>query len=142
MPEQEWIRIVAVSVILVISALYYAKEGMVSEDSCFVGFPVLWNMVAFYLFFVWQFGPWVNFSLILFFAIMHFVPLKYAYPSRKSSFFWPTIINAGIFVIVNLNLLFLYPERPTYLVVISLLTVLYFFILALYKTYFEKNTGG
>ena len=33
--------------ILLVSALYYGKVGMVSVDNYFMGFPVLWNMVIF-----------------------------------------------------------------------------------------------
>lgn len=73
-------------IILISSILYYAKEGMVSSDYYFVGFPVLWNLVGFYLLFVFHFAPETNLILIVVFGILHFVPLKYAYPSRMLGF--------------------------------------------------------
>ena len=34
--------------ILFVSAIYYGKEGMVSKDYYFIGFPVMWNVVVFF----------------------------------------------------------------------------------------------
>jgi len=45
-------RLACTSAILLVSALYYGKQGMVSDDMYFIGFPVMWNMVVFYLVFV------------------------------------------------------------------------------------------
>ncbi|HPQ99671.1 MAG: CDP-alcohol phosphatidyltransferase family protein [Lewinellaceae bacterium] len=80
------VRWVGTCIILLSSILYYAKEGMVSSDYYFVGFPVLWNLVAFYLLFVFHFSAVTNFILIVVFGILHFIPLKYAYPSRMLGF--------------------------------------------------------
>ena len=76
----EHLRMTTAIIILLVSTLYYGKEGMVSNDLYFVGFPVMWNLVAYYLFFIFDASPMINFGLIIFFAILHFVPIKFPDP--------------------------------------------------------------
>lgn len=108
LPE-EW-RWLIVSIVLVVSALYYGKEGMVDNEYHFVGFPVMWNVVAFYLFFVFESGPWLSFWMLLLFAVLHFVPLKYPYPSRTRKFMWANIGVSLIATFINLWLLWAYMQ--------------------------------
>jgi phosphatidylcholine synthase len=82
--EDPLLNAIAVGSILLVSAIYYGMDGMVSDDFFFVGFPVLWNLVMFYLFFVFDWPEWLNFSCILFLAVLHFVPIKFMYPSRAT----------------------------------------------------------
>ena len=70
--------------ILLVSAVYYAKEGMVSDDHYFGGFPVMWNMAAFYMIFVFQWGHWGNVLLVAAPSVLHFVPIKVAHPRRAT----------------------------------------------------------
>ncbi len=125
------------SLILLVSALYYGKDGMVSTDMYFIGFPVLWNMVVFYLIFVFQAGPIDNVLIIAAFAIAHFIPLKFAYPSQASSFQKPTLIVSALFFIILFSILYLFPERNTILTIMAWACGLYFGFLAIYNTYFE-----
>lgn len=81
LPAGAW-GYVGVAAILIGSALYYGKLGMVSSDRYFVGFPVLWNLVAFYLHFIFAWPAWVNLAVVLLLAAAQFVPLKFLYPSR------------------------------------------------------------
>lgn len=67
---------------LLSAAMYYGKKGMVSENMHFIGFPVLWNVVVFYLFFVFRLPEEINVALIFVFALLHFVPIAYPYPTR------------------------------------------------------------
>ena len=92
MPSMLLTHIACVCMLLV-SAIYYGKDGMVSEDNYFVGFPVLWNLAAFWLYFVN--GPelaWYNFSLVIILSVLHFVPLKFSYPSRRNQFFYVDLL--------------------------------------------------
>ena len=50
--------------ILLVSAIYYGKEGMVSDDYYFIGFPVMWNVVVFYLVFIFEAPHWFNAAII------------------------------------------------------------------------------
>ena len=84
-PEIDMIRDITVCLVVLVSTLYYGKTGMVSNDYYFVGFPVLWNWVAFYLLYVFDWNPWMNIIFIWSCAILHFVPIKFLYPSRATS---------------------------------------------------------
>jgi phosphatidylcholine synthase len=126
---------IAVSLILLTSAFYYGKKGMVSHDLHFVGFPVLWNFVAFYLVFLSRENQNFNFGVILFFSVLHFIPLKFAYPSRSTILFYPTLIVALISLASCWGILYLHPDVPLWLVVLSLTTVAYFGVLAIWVTY-------
>jgi phosphatidylcholine synthase len=77
-----WLGYLGVAAILIGSALYYGKLGMVSSDLYFVGFPVLWNVAAFFLYFIFGWPAWVNLCVVLVLAAAQFVPLKFLYPSR------------------------------------------------------------
>lgn len=105
-PDVAYVKEGALMLALLVSTLYYGKEGMVSSDHYFVGFPVLWNWVAFYLYYVFELSPWLNVAIICTCAVLHFVPIKYVYPSRAKEFLvfnlivFFTLVFSNIFVMV------------------------------------------
>lgn len=121
--------------ILLVSALYYGLDGMVSDGMHFVGFPVMWNMVVLFLYFIFDFSPWGNAILILAFAILHFVPIKFAYPSRARRFKWVILINTILCLISVFLAVWLYPERPLWIWWVSVLTVSIYGLIAVLETY-------
>lgn len=129
----------ATFLILMVSAIYYGIDGMVSEDDYFVGFPVMWNMVAFLLVFVVQFSPVGNLLAILFFAVLHFVPLKFAYPSHRSRYFWPTIAASVVFLGGLLLIVWIYPERNAWLTGAVVASIIYFGVHSLLVTFGRKE---
>jgi phosphatidylcholine synthase len=71
----------AVAVILV-SALYtFARTDMKSSDNFFLGFPALWNIVAYYLLVV-QPGQSASAAIIAVFALLTFAPIHFVHPLR------------------------------------------------------------
>jgi phosphatidylcholine synthase len=125
------------AIILLVSAIYYGKDGMVSQDMYFIGFPVLWNLVVFYLVFVFQASPIGNVLIVLAFAVAHFIPIKFAYPSQASRFQRPTLMVSLLFFVVLLAILYFFPERNSILTVLAWGCGLYFGFLAIYNTYVE-----
>ncbi len=121
--------------ILLVSALYYGLDGMVSDGMHFIGFPVMWNMVVLFLYFIFDLSPWGNALLILFFAILHFVPLKFAYPSRARRFKWLILVNTMLFMISVLSAVWFYPERPAWIWWVSVLTTATYGVIAIVETY-------
>ncbi len=138
LPEN--LRFWGAAIILLVSALYYGKEGMVSTDYYFVGFPVMWNMVAFYMFLVFDFSPLVNFIAIVGFAIAHFIPLKFMYPSRTPKFKGLNIVITILFIVSNILIIWLHPTVYPILIYISWFTLSYYGIMAVYHTYFDEET--
>ena len=131
-------RFPCTAIILLVSAIYYGKEGMVSTDNYFIGFPVLWNLVVFYLFFVTELHPTINTVLILIFAVMHFIPIKFAYPSLTSKLRVITLVITVLFFATLVGILHYYPIRKMWLTGSALLVVGYFAVLAIYNTWLEE----
>ncbi len=121
--------------ILLVSAIYYGKEGMVSDDYYFVGFPVMWNAVVFYLVFIFNTTPWINAALIIACAVLHFAPVKFAYPSRATNMKSLTIIfTISILIIMPLAVWF-YPDVPLWLRCAAILNLAYFGVLGAIDTF-------
>lgn len=125
--------------ILLVSAIYYGIDGMITDDYHFVGFPVLWNLFVFYTVFVFQLPPWLNAVMVLFFAILHFVPIKFAYPSRASLLRKLTQLFAAIALINVLLISWIYPDRSGILTLSAILAMTYFGGLAIWVTYIKPN---
>ena len=68
-------------VITVTGALYFADRRMKTADSYFRGFPVLWNVVAFYLF-VLKPPPWIGAIAVAVLAAATFAPIHFVHPVR------------------------------------------------------------
>ncbi len=68
-------------IITVTGALYFADRRMKTADSHFRGFPVLWNVVAFYLF-VLKPAPWLGTTAIIVLAAATFAPIHFVHPVR------------------------------------------------------------
>lgn len=134
------------TIILLTSSIYYGKEGMVSNDMYFVGFPVLWNMVAFCLYYVWGLPPMGNFIAVLAFAVLHFIPIKFLYPSRTKKFMKINVLVTILFILSNVVLLAIVEggyAMPTELWTakfLSILTSIYFGGVAVYNTWFDAET--
>lgn len=112
--------------ILLVSAIYYGKTGMISEDNYFIGFPVLWNIVVYFLIFVFVWPAWANAFTIVFFAVAHFVPLKYIYPSQAQRWQLASSIIAALFFILMCVTVYLFPERNLWLSTLSVAAWFYF----------------
>jgi phosphatidylcholine synthase len=67
--------------IVVTSALYFADTRMKSADNHFIGFPAVWNIVAFYLFLLRP-DPWLAALVMLALAAMTFAPIAFVHPFR------------------------------------------------------------
>ena len=135
---EDW-RLPLTAVILIVSAVYYGKDGMVSDDMYFIGFPVMWNMVVFFMIFVFQFNELWNALFIIFFAILHFVPIKFVYPSQATRYRWLTLGLTIVFISNLVAILLLYPQRSVWLIGLAYLTVVGYAGLAVYNTWVENR---
>ncbi len=66
---------------LLASAYGFCQTDAKTEDGYFLGFPSYWNIVAFYLY-VLPLPPWLVVVVVIVFALLTFVPLRYLYPSQ------------------------------------------------------------
>lgn len=67
---------------LLASAYGFCQTTAKTDDGYFLGFPSYWNIVAFYLYLL-QPPAWFTVALLVFFALMTFVPARYLYPTHR-----------------------------------------------------------
>jgi phosphatidylcholine synthase len=67
--------------IVITGTLYFADTRMKSVDNYFLGFPAVWNAVAFYLFLLRP-NPWLAALAIVVLAAMTFLPVPFVHPFR------------------------------------------------------------
>jgi phosphatidylcholine synthase len=67
--------------ILLSSLFHFSDLDNKSDDHCFVGFPAIWNIVAFYLF---ALDPpaWAGMLIMLACIVLTFVPMRWVHPMR------------------------------------------------------------
>ena len=68
-------------IVVVTGALYFADRRMKTPDGYFRGFPVLWNLVAFYLF-ILKPTPWLAAIAVAVLAAATFAPIHFVHPVR------------------------------------------------------------
>ena len=91
--------------VICLSALYhFADTASKTDDHCFVGFPAIWNIVAFYIF---ALAPpvWATSALVIACAGLTFVPWKWVHPMRVAALRVPTLIMTVIWAIAALIIL-------------------------------------
>jgi len=67
-----------------------ADAKVATTDYFFTGFPSYWNIAALYLY-VWRFSPSTNAAILALLVVLVFVPTRYVYPSRTST--WRATTN-------------------------------------------------
>jgi len=92
-------------IVAVTAALYFADHNMKSEDNHFVGFPAVWNLIAFYLLLVRP-APWIAVMSIAAFAVMTFLPIKFVHPVRVRRLRWLNTIALVLWSVLAVVALF------------------------------------
>jgi phosphatidylcholine synthase len=123
--------IVLAGTILVSSLFHFSDTESKAEDHSFVGFPAVWNLVAFYVF-AFGLSQAAAATLILVCVALTFVPLKWAHPMR-TALLWP--VTAGVLALwlvgAASTLWWGFPAGP-WSQALLLLTALYGLALVLY----------
>jgi phosphatidylcholine synthase len=73
--------IAAGAAIVITGALYFADTRMKSDDNHFIGFPAVWNLIAFYLLLLRP-EPWATLLAVAAFAVLTFLPMRFVHPFR------------------------------------------------------------
>jgi phosphatidylcholine synthase len=119
-----------VSAMLLSSAYGFNRTDAKTADHFFTGFPSYWNIVVFYLL-VCGLPSTMNAAILLVFAALVFVPIRYVYPSRTPVLQWPTNILAVIWAGLILLMLWQYPGVSRTVLFASLGYPIYYFVLSL-----------
>lgn len=113
------------------SAFGFANVEAKTGDHYFLGFPSYWNIVVFYLFLL---DLPVTFAtgILLAFALLTLVPVKFIYPSRSTALKPLTVILSLLYIFQLGLLLYLFDESPGALVYSSFIFPVYYFGLSFY----------
>jgi phosphatidylcholine synthase len=105
-----------------------------TSDYFFTGFPSYWNLVAFYLFLL-ALPAEVNAAILVTFAVLVFVPLRYVYPSRTETLSLLTNVLGGLWAILALWILWRLPATDGPWVLLSLVFPVYYMALSLWLNF-------
>lgn len=136
---QEWVSLSMALLIVFTSAIYYGKTGMITDDFYFKGFPVMWNMAAFYLIFIFNFPSILNAILIFLLAVMQFLPIKFAYPSLTARWKPATLFFTTVLLVSMTALLLFYPNYPEFLYWGPIISLDYFAVFGFAATFVFKD---
>ncbi|MGH7894964.1 MAG: CDP-alcohol phosphatidyltransferase family protein [Candidatus Binatia bacterium] len=120
-----------VSLVLVASGYGFSQTTAKTADHFFTGFPSYWNVVAFYLY-VLGWPPALNAAVLVVFAVLVFVPLRYVYPSRMTELRVPTVVLGIAWGAALLWALARFDTAPRTVLTWSLLYPAYYVGLSLY----------
>jgi phosphatidylcholine synthase len=71
---------------------------------------------------------------------MHFIPIKFLYPSRTKKFRWLNLGVSGIFLVSNIWIITIYDDQDLILSCISVACVGFYAWMAIYHTWIDKDT--
>jgi phosphatidylcholine synthase len=89
---------VLAAAILVSSLYHFSDLESKAEDFNFIGFPAIWNIVAFYLF-VFEAAPSTAAAVVAICVALTFVPMKWVHPFRVVALRPLTLAMTGIWTI-------------------------------------------
>jgi phosphatidylcholine synthase len=76
-----WLGVAAACYILMSSLFHFSDTASKTDDQHFVGFPAIWNLVAFYLF-AFPVPEWVALLVVAVCGTLTFVPMRWLHPMR------------------------------------------------------------
>lgn len=79
--------VVAASFILMSSLFHFSDTASKTDDHHFVGFPAIWNLVAFYLF-AFAVPGWLALAAVIVCGCLTFVPMRWLHPMRVRRLMW------------------------------------------------------
>jgi phosphatidylcholine synthase len=133
---REW-ALLAGFVITVTAALYFADTNMKADDNHFVGFPAVWNLIAFYLLLLKP-VPWVTIVTIAAFAVLTFMPIRFVHPFRVRSLRTVTVTILALWALLAFVALWQNLAPPLWVVAALCLIAVYFLVIGL----FPVRTGN
>ena len=126
----EGLRMFSACVILLTSAFQFTQTDAKTDDHYFKGFPSYWNLAVMYLLLM-RLEPWINFGLLMLFAVLVFVPVKYIYPSRNTYLRRLTLILTYLYSVIGIWGFLQYPNVPGWVIWVSLIYLAYYVVLSL-----------
>ncbi len=114
---------------LLASAYGFCQVEAKTADDSVLGFPSYWNVIAFYLY-VLRLPAAAALAVVLLFAVLTFVPIRYLYPTRGGPARRFTILFGSAWAVALLLILWRWQAAPRALVVGSLSFPAYYLALS------------
>jgi phosphatidylcholine synthase len=96
-----WLGHVLAAAILMSSLYHFCDLGNKSDDHCFVGFPAVWNLVAFQLF-AFDASPPMTAVVVVAGVVLTFVPWRWVHPMRVDTWRLLTLLLTGLWSLAAL----------------------------------------
>jgi len=122
-----WVLVVCATA----SVFGFSNTKAKTDDHFFQGFPSYWNIVVFYIFLLELPVAFAS-GILLMFAFVTFLPVKFLYPTR-TPFLRPLTIGLGtLFTLQFIALMYYFDESAPWLIYTSFLFPFYYFGLSFY----------
>ena len=118
---------------LLASCYQFCRVDAKTSDHFFLGFPSYWNVVAFYVI-VLDLGDLVTAAVLVLFAILVFVPIRYLYPSRMQALQGLTLTLTVVWLVSYAVLVVQLPDPNPWVVAVSLGYMAYYWGLSIWLT--------
>lgn len=129
LPGGGW-ALAVVSAMLLSSAYGFCQTNAKTPDHFFLGFPSYWNLVVFYQF-CFGMRPILNALIVVLFAVLVFVPIKYIYPSRTELLRRLTVTLGIVWAVLVTYLLVTLPAPNHFVVWLSFTFIGYYLIMSI-----------
>jgi phosphatidylcholine synthase len=132
LPDGAFGRIVA-ALPLLASCYQFCRVDAKTSDHFFLGWPSYWNVLAFYVI-VLDLGKLVTAAVLVLFAVLVFVPIRYLYPSRMSALRGVTLTLTLVWLVSYAVLVVQLPHPNPWVVAVSLGYMAYYWGLSIWMT--------
>lgn len=119
---------------LLASSYQFCRVDAKTDDHFFLGFPSYWNVIAFYAV-ILAVSPITLGTILVVCSLLVFVPIRYVYPSRTTTFRRLTLILSAVWLTSYALILLQMPAPSRLMMIISLTCVVYYLGLSLYLTF-------
>ena len=113
------------------SAFGFSNTEAKTDDHFFRGFPSYWNIVVFYIFLL-NIPVGYASAIMLMFALVTFLPVKFLYPSRTDYLQTLTLVLGTIYMLQLIGLMYYFDKSPALLIYSSFIFPFYYFGLSFY----------
>ena len=132
-------EIIIPSIILIISAISYSNNNLMTSDNFYKGFPCIWNILLFYLY-LFDLSQIYNLFLISACILLKFIPIKFIHPLRVNKYRRYSVAFLVLWFISSFKILFssffILSSNFDYLFLgIWLVSNMYFICLTIYELY-------
>ena len=97
-------EIIIPSIILIVSAISYSNNNLMTSDNFYKGFPCIWNILLFYLY-LFDLSQVYNLFLISACILLKFIPIKFIHPLRVNKYRRYSAIFMVLWFISSLKIL-------------------------------------